>query len=308
MLQLCFLYFILSIQKVVSTKDEFVCPKDGRWPHPLDCEKYYTCNSGISVEGWCGSGMTYDPDHQRCDLSKNIECKDGERPNWTPPEGWGQSESVTNYIVTKTTTLSHNDDHENDDIEIKKKTRVSKNRKFTTKPATISTKLARNRVTLSMSELIENHDCTFQGNMPDLNNCQAYYTCKDDVIKRIHCPDKQLFDEDTRICSDYRKVFCANRPVNERDIDPCLSQQNGWYADNENQCRSYYLCTEQRKTKMGECSLGSKWNSQKLRCDDPRNIVVPCGLRSNHGISVFSQYYSIIVITFSIFFFLLTFP
>ncbi|CAF4943692.1 unnamed protein product, partial [Rotaria sp. Silwood1] len=31
----------------------------------------------------------------------------------------GQSESVTNYIVTKTTTLLHNDDHENDDIEIK---------------------------------------------------------------------------------------------------------------------------------------------------------------------------------------------
>jgi hypothetical protein len=74
--------------------------------------------------------------------------------------------------------------------------------------------------------------------MPDPDNCQcnylnriffiykdflllAYYTCKEDVITRIHCPDKQLFDEDTRICNDYRKVFCANRPTNERGNDPC---------------------------------------------------------------------------------------
>jgi nanoRNase/pAp phosphatase (c-di-AMP/oligoRNAs hydrolase) len=29
--------------------------------------------------------MTYDTDHRRCDLSKNIDCKNGERPNWIPP-------------------------------------------------------------------------------------------------------------------------------------------------------------------------------------------------------------------------------
>lgn len=54
---------------ILAKNDEFVCPKDGRWPHPLDCEKYnsfsqsfalriifipryYTCTSGISIEGW----------------------------------------------------------------------------------------------------------------------------------------------------------------------------------------------------------------------------------------------------------------
>ena len=35
----------------------------------------------------CGTGMSYDPNHQRCDLSKNVECQNGERPSWTPPEG-----------------------------------------------------------------------------------------------------------------------------------------------------------------------------------------------------------------------------
>jgi len=73
--------------------------------------------------------------------------------------------------------------------------------------------------------------------MPDPDNCQcnylnilfiyicfvflAYYTCKEDGTTRIHCPDKQLFDEDARICIDYRKVFCGNRPINERENDPC---------------------------------------------------------------------------------------
>jgi len=189
-------------------------------------------------------------------------------------------------------------------LKSKKRHEHQKNRKSTTKLTTFPIKLVRHRVTLSMSDLVENNVCTFQDNMPDPDNCQSYYSCKENVIARIHCPDRQLFDEDTRICNDYRKVFCGNRPTNERGNDPCIFQLNGWYADNENQCRSYYLCTEQRKTKMGECLLGSKWNSQKLRCDDPRNIVAPCGLRTNHGISLSHQYYSTIVM---IFLFLLTF-
>jgi hypothetical protein len=72
---------------------------------------------------------------------------------------------------------------------------------------------------------------------------------------------------------------------------------------------------------MGECPLGSKWNSQRLRCDDPRNIATPCkissriflfhfsfshlgGLRNNKGISLSHQHSSTILITF---FSLLTF-
>jgi hypothetical protein len=55
--------------------------------------------------------------------------------------------------------------------------------------------------------------------------CLAYYTCKEDVVARVHCPERQLFDEDTRICNDYRKVFCANRPTNERGNDPCKTIQ-----------------------------------------------------------------------------------
>ena len=29
--------------------------------------------------------MSYDVEHGRCDLSKNVDCKNGDRPNWLPP-------------------------------------------------------------------------------------------------------------------------------------------------------------------------------------------------------------------------------
>ena len=55
-----------------------------------------------------------------------------------------------------------------------------------------------------------------------------------------------------------------------------VGQPNGWYADYGNQCRSYFLCADQRKTKFNECPLGSKWNPHRLRCDDPKYIAAPC--------------------------------
>jgi hypothetical protein len=99
-----------------------------------------------------------------------------------------------------------------------------------------------------------------------------------------------------------------------------IRQPNGWYPDHGNQCRLYYLCTEQRKTKMGECPIGSKWNPHRLRCDDPRYIAAPCkffvfsffgfvfsnfilgGYRSNDSVSLSGNPISIkqILIFFSI--------
>jgi hypothetical protein len=37
----------------------------------------------------------------------------------------------------------------------------------------MATIVARHRVTLPISALVENTDCTFQGNMPDPDNCQC---------------------------------------------------------------------------------------------------------------------------------------
>ena len=93
----------------------------------------------------------------------------------------GQSESVTNYVITKTTSGYH------DDTEVEKKTRGPKRRKTTTKLTPVTTKLARNHVTLSISDLVENNECTFQGNQPDPDNCQCSYFEKNLILYFLIC-------------------------------------------------------------------------------------------------------------------------
>lgn len=290
------LAFLFSIQNVHTDNIGFVCPKDGRWPHPADCEKFYTCNGGVGAEAWCGNGMAYDAEHSRCDLLKNIDCKNGERSNWTPSLE-RSTESISEKPIVKNT--NSNDNQEDKD---------EKNSQTTMKSTTIITnKLILSKKLSSSIVFAENSRCTFQGNMPDQENCQSYFTCKDDIIVRFQCPDKHLFDEDLHTCNDYRKVFCGNRPTNEYGNDPCVGQSNGWYADYGNQCRSYFLCADQRKTKFNECPLGSKWNAHRLRCDDPKYIGAPCGYRNNHANNFLSlhsspsYYYLITIMTFSSF-------
>ncbi|CAF4933226.1 unnamed protein product [Rotaria sp. Silwood1] len=275
------LYFLLNIQNVITDNIGFICPKDGRWPHPADCEKFYTCNAGIGVEAWCGNGMTYDVENRRCDLSKHIDCRYGERPKRILSSNF-QTESITEPILI--TTIPNLLDNK---IKIEKSS-YQTIIKLTT---IITNKLINNKIFQLKNDLIENNPCKFQENKPDQYNCQSYFTCKDNLITRIQCPDKHLFDEYLRSCNDYRKVFCGNRPTDQSGNDPCLGQPNGWYADYGNQCRSYYLCTEQRKIKMDECPIGSKWNPQRLRCDDPRYIAAPCGYRRNNSGSLLSMYF-----------------
>ncbi|CAF1241343.1 unnamed protein product [Rotaria magnacalcarata] len=288
------MYFFLNIQKIITDTSGFICPKDGRWPHPADCEKFYTCNAGMGVEAWCGNGMTYDSQHQRCDLSRNIDCNNGERPKRILYSEL-QTEIVTEPIIISTTpSLSQNGIDANKDD----KTTIG-----LTTP--LSNKLVYGRMLSPIYGLIEHSPCLFQGNKPDQYNCQSYFICKDEVVTRVQCPDKHLFDEYLNSCNDYRKVFCGNRPIDIGSNDPCSGQPNGWYADYGNQCRSYYLCTEQRKARMDECPIGSRWNPHGLRCDDPRYIATPCGYRSNNNNNAsllgHHHHYSTIFMTISFF-------
>lgn len=49
----------------------------------------------------------------------------------------------------------------------------------------------------------------------------AYFVCRDEMILRMKCPDKHLYDEYLHSCNEYRKVFCGNRPIDISSSDPC---------------------------------------------------------------------------------------
>ena len=117
-----------------------------------------------------------------------------------------------------------------------------------------------------------------------------YFYCKDNEIKRETCLDKQLFDEETKTCKDFKNVYCGERPVNDKGKDQCKSRPNGVYPNLENGCSEFYQCNNQRKVKSGECPTGLKFNLLTLRCDWPNNVPVPCGTKLPNSASSSASY------------------
>lgn len=127
--------------------------------------------------------MTFDVEHSRCDLSKSIDCKSGERPNWIPPSNCkfplssdpfqslnslGQTETITERTIIQTTSYI-----------FQQETETEPARPLTINPITISSsKSAFSRILLPNRLPIERTPCTFQGTLPDPENCQSRQNTK----------------------------------------------------------------------------------------------------------------------------------
>lgn len=108
--------------------------------------------------------MSFDVDNQRCEMALAINCKDGDRPDWKPPDNCKLidsnyhlffSVSYQNWIgqgKTKETTTTT------------KKASTNKSGK-TDASAPIATTKA--------YEMKENDKCQFKGLLPDKDNCQS---------------------------------------------------------------------------------------------------------------------------------------
>lgn len=89
--------------------------------------------------------MSFDADNQRCEMAYGINCKNGERPDWVPPEGW--------MGTTRSTTTT---------------TRRTRKTVATTAPSG-EDKLT----TLPEGAMKENDPCSFDGLMSDKGNCES---------------------------------------------------------------------------------------------------------------------------------------
>jgi hypothetical protein len=86
----------ISLKRRQADQINFKCPNEGKWPNEDDCGRYFTCNSESDANptaGWCGPGMSFDVENQRCEMALAINCKDGEREGWEPPENCKQKRS-----------------------------------------------------------------------------------------------------------------------------------------------------------------------------------------------------------------------
>jgi len=74
---------------LASAQSNFRCPeRDGYFPDPVQCDKYYDCLDDIPEDRLCPDGLVFDPFSRKrepCDHYFNVDC--GDRLELQPPKG-----------------------------------------------------------------------------------------------------------------------------------------------------------------------------------------------------------------------------
>ncbi|RNA17804.1 hypothetical protein BpHYR1_016202 [Brachionus plicatilis] len=121
--------------------------------------------------------------------------------------------------------------------------------------------------------------CYFKGSIADKDHCQGYFNCKGDVVKKMQCPDKKLFDEKSNTCKEFKDVICGNRSLSNSKKDLCSSRPNGSYPTFENGCAEFFKCENSKTVIKSDCPNGLKFNMISFKCDNASNIPPPCGTK-----------------------------
>lgn len=115
-------------------------------------------------------------------------------------------------------------------------------------------------------------------NAQDNSDCGSYFKCNNGKETKMMCSEKQYFNSENSQCDDWQLVGCGTRPASlNADKFQCSGKRDGIYPDNERGCRVFYQCVNQIKTREAVCPNNLKFNSVSAKCDNPSNILAPCG-------------------------------
>ena len=114
--------------------------------------------------------------------------------------------------------------------------------------------------------------------------------CNNGKENKMACPEKQLFNSETNQCEDSQQVGCGTRPANLMDKTVCTSKRDGIYPDVERGCRIFFQCVNQVKTREAACPTNLKFNSVSAKCENPANILAPCGTYTSSSMKVISNF------------------
>ncbi|XP_076351949.1 protein obstructor-E-like [Tachypleus tridentatus] len=74
------LVLAVACYSFISVTGQFECPtKEGYYPDPKQCDKYYRCRDGKPIEHLCDDGYVFpikNPLYSRCDYPFNVDCGD----------------------------------------------------------------------------------------------------------------------------------------------------------------------------------------------------------------------------------------
>lgn len=64
-----------STLRTTTTGGDFVCPGDGYFADPTDCQWFYHCAFGEPIHEKCPAGLYFNPIAQACDFPENVDCQ-----------------------------------------------------------------------------------------------------------------------------------------------------------------------------------------------------------------------------------------
>lgn len=120
-----FAFVVISAQLTLS--EEFTCPRTrGYYPHPKECNQYYSCRKRISTLKLCPERMLFDIEKGNCYVDSAVDCGERKKPTvivvtmgeiqtGTISEVNWNSDIVTettNKLSTPGSTLSTKDDND----------------------------------------------------------------------------------------------------------------------------------------------------------------------------------------------------
>lgn len=168
-----------------STTGEMVCLKDGTFPHPTDCSKFFTCSNLESYSFDClQSYYYYDSSTEKCIYNRgcyrfNCNYNNGYKAPYP------NDPSIYSYCINGIATLVDRC-YGKDELNV-------------------------------TSQQCE-PTCRYEGLIPDTSNCSRYYRCnatpvKGQYVMTLHsCPSGQAFSEYEFQCQPINQV--ASCPYN----------------------------------------------------------------------------------------------
>lgn len=290
-----FLFFLLNASLIKEANADYNCEykKDGFYPDLDFCHIYWRCNYGVAEEYECPAGTAWNHVENRCDWLDNVDCsrieENGGKSHEKEDEDFKEEdiEETTKRIKpkkqTKSTTVvvetTHVASTAGVDTEFDFDAKTSKEFLGDVKNAFLSTtekQILNNN--LGGNQASSQTACGSFGSyyIPD-SNCASYIMCNNGKETKMVCPEKQLFNTETTQCEDFQQVFCGARAVNLAEKNQCQYKRDGIYPDMERNCRVFYQCINQQKIREATCPNNLKFNGITGRCDNPNNIIAPCG-------------------------------
>ncbi|KAJ8664752.1 hypothetical protein QAD02_006414 [Eretmocerus hayati] len=89
---------------------EWKCPKKDiegvvvRFPHEIDCHRYYECHEGKLIEEECDDGLNFDPMQKECEFIDEVECYQDSSTTITETPATTVTTTRTTHTQSPTTT------------------------------------------------------------------------------------------------------------------------------------------------------------------------------------------------------------